>query len=102
MLLERFILVQLVFDAIVVMGGALLLVWLATRRRAVVEPPEWHQEFVQVARDLLVATEPLLETLGSRVPARPPPASEFHLPGEVRLRENVAAARSAVARGTTD
>jgi hypothetical protein len=101
MLLERFILVQLVFDVIVVVAGALLLVWLATRRRPVAEPPEWHQEFVQVARDLLMATEPLIETLERRTPA-PPHASEFHLPGEVRLRENIAAARSAVTRGTTE
>jgi hypothetical protein len=48
---------QLVFDLLLV----LLLITVARQRRAPVAPPAWHDEFLQLARDVMAVADSLLE-----------------------------------------
>jgi hypothetical protein len=103
--------------------GIACLLRLRSRRRPAPEPPDWQQEFVQLARDLLTVCDPLIEALGRRpeparggaaTPAAPkqepglrlvhdaepaePRRRRSPLPAELRLIESVAAARAATVR----
>jgi hypothetical protein len=48
---------QLVFDVLLV----LLLITVARQRRAPVAPPAWHDEFLQLAREVMAIADSLLE-----------------------------------------
>jgi hypothetical protein len=81
-MLSAFVIAQLVFDVAVV---ALAAVYLVTRPASLApvapEPPEWYEQFLKLAQDLMTATEPVLDRLESRTPvvalapAAPPPAA---------------------------
>ena len=73
-MLTAFVIAQLVFDVAVV---AFAVVYLLTREspRAPepIQPPEWYTQFLKVAQDVMVATEPVLDRLESRVAPVPSP-----------------------------
>ena len=125
MLLTVFVVAQIVFDV-----AMLLLFVLSVARRKppapVTAPPDWYNQLVGLAQDLISATEPVLDELERR-PARraePPPEPWTRqreamallragvapeevarrgrlLPGELKLIRNVVAAEAQSA-GSTD
>ena len=58
---------QLVFDLLLV----LLLITVARQRRAPVAPPAWHDEFLQLAREVMAIADSLLEAPERREAAPP-------------------------------
>lgn len=92
MLLTAFVVLQLLFDVV------LVLLWATgvLRRRAArggEAPPDWYPQFVALAQEVLAMTEPVLDALEASPPApaaAPTPAPL--LPGELALRRNLAAA----------
>jgi hypothetical protein len=104
-MLATLIVCQLVFDV----AAVLLLVALVRRARpapapeVAPEPPAWYREFLALAQDLLVVTEPVLDALDrpGRAPApaapaaaRPEPASAG---GDDRFRQAFALMRGGAA-----
>jgi hypothetical protein len=104
-MLSAFIVCQLVFDVVAV----LLLVALVRRARpapllaAAPEPPAWYREFLALAQDLLVVTEPVLHALDrpGSAPAPPAPAAARPEPapagGDDRVRQAFALMRGGAA-----
>jgi hypothetical protein len=66
-MLSAFVIAQLVFDVAVVAFAAVYLLTRPTSREAEpIQPPEWYGQFLKMAQDLMVATEPVLDRLESR------------------------------------
>jgi hypothetical protein len=101
-MLAAFVVCQLIFDVAVV----LLLVAIVRRARRVAPPavapgpPAWYREFLALAEDLLVVSEPLLDSLG-RAGGPTVPAAPAARPGPApvvddRFREAFASLRRGV------
>jgi hypothetical protein len=103
--MTTFIVCQLVFDV----AAVLLLVALLRRGRpapapeVAPEPPPWYREFLALAQDLLVVTEPVLSALDrpGSAPAPPAPAAARPAPvsagGDDRFRQAFALMRGGAA-----
>jgi hypothetical protein len=88
MLLTAFILTQLAFDAILALAGLVVMLrWRARPRgRRAPEAPVWHQESLQLARELLAATESVMQALERRpAPAGPPLPDDTPLPVTIEV-----------------
>jgi hypothetical protein len=76
MMLTAFVVAQIAFDVIVV---ALVVLYVLDRRATTSSstPPDWYGEVVNLAQDVMAATEPVLDKLDERrapvAPAPPPP-----------------------------
>jgi hypothetical protein len=74
-MLTAFVVAQIVFDVIVV---TLVVLYALDRRRDTSStPPDWYGEVVNLAQDMVAATEPVLDKLDQRrapAPVAPPPA----------------------------
>jgi len=105
-MLATFIVCQFAFDVAVV----LLLLALLRRPRPMApgpvvtpEPPAWYREFLALAQDLLVVTEPVLYALDrpGSAPAPPAPAAAHPEPapagGDDRFRQAFALLRGGAA-----
>ena len=75
-MLTAFVVAQIAFDVIVV---ALVVLYVLDRRATTSSsaPPDWYGEVVNLAQDVMAATEPVLDKLDERrapvAPAPPPP-----------------------------
>lgn len=74
-MLTAFVVAQIAFDVIVV---ALVVLYVLERRATTSSsaPPDWYGEVVNLAQDVMAATEPVLDKLDERrapAPAPPPP-----------------------------
>ena len=75
-MLTAFVVAQIAFDVIVV---ALVVLYVLDRRATTSSsaPPDWYGEVVNLAQDVMAATEPVLDKLDERrapaTPAPPPP-----------------------------
>jgi len=77
-MLTAFVVAQIAFDVIVV---ALVVLYVLDRRGTTSSsssstPPDWYGEVVNLAQDVMAATEPVLDRLDERrapAPAPPPP-----------------------------
>jgi hypothetical protein len=124
MMLTVFVMMQIVFDVVVL---ALAAVYLLGRKAEPppTAPPEWYEQFLALARELMATTEPVIDRLEAQAPpadataARQLDDDEARallragvraddaagrtglLPGEIRLLANVVAAeaRAGIAPG---
>jgi hypothetical protein len=69
-MLTAFIVGQIVLD-VVLLGLAIVVARSWPRLRPGASPPEWYQEFLRLAEDLLAVTEPVLAALESPAAERP-------------------------------
>jgi hypothetical protein len=82
MMLTAFVVAQIVFDVVVVALAALYL--LGRKPAPSAAPPDWYEQIVTLAQDLLAATEPVLERLEARGTEAPPSVPEPDRYGEAR------------------
>lgn len=95
-MLSAFVIAQLVFDVAVVAFAAVYLLTRPTSREPEpIQPPEWYGQFLKMAQDLMVATEPVLDRLESRAVTSPSVAAR-----PVAVRDPYDEARKLLRAGT--